>query len=185
LTIPKQVVERQENGLLQAWEIVEQVRLDANLVVLSACETALGKEVAGEGILGLTRAFQYAGARSVLASLWSMADVSTGELMQRFCADLTQGMAKDEALRQAQLAVINGPVVIGEGEDAIERGLSTPFYWAAFQIYGDWKLRLQREPISRSARATVVDDRLCPWSSVPFAERSSLLWPCRAVAHAR
>ena len=66
-----------DNGLLEAWEIFEKVRLDADLVTLSACETALGKEMGGEGLVGLTRAFQYAGARSVLASLWTVADEST------------------------------------------------------------------------------------------------------------
>jgi len=137
LTMPEQAIEGQDNGILQAWEVFEQVRLDADLVVLSACETALGKEVAGEGILGLTRAFQYAGARSVLASLWSVADESTAELMRRFYANLEAGMAKDEALRQAQLAFIRGGVAVGEREPA--RDLSHPFYWAAFQIYGDWR----------------------------------------------
>ena len=84
LTIPDEPRKGRENGLLQAWEIFERVRIDADLVTLSACETALGKEMGGEGLVGLTRAFQYAGARSVLASLWSVADESTGELMKRF-----------------------------------------------------------------------------------------------------
>jgi len=120
-----------EDGLLQAWEIFEAVRLDADLVVLSACETALGKEVAGEGLIGLTRAFHYAGARSVLASLWSVGDRSTADLMARFATGLRDGLAKDEALRQAQLELLSGP---GSGSDH-----SHPFYWAAFQLYGDWK----------------------------------------------
>ena len=128
-----------ENGLLQAWEIFESLRIDADLVTLSACQTALGKEVAGEGIVGLTRAFQYAGARTVLASLWSVADESTAELMTRFYSGLKDGLPKDEALRQAQLGFINGPIVIGEGESSGERDLSHPFYWAAFQLYGDWQ----------------------------------------------
>ena len=72
LTIPARPAEGQANGLLQAWEIFEQMRIDADLVTLSACETGLGKELGGEGLIGLTRAFQYAGARSVLASLWSV-----------------------------------------------------------------------------------------------------------------
>ena len=126
LAIPKQA--GAENGLLQAWEVFEQVRLDADLVTLSACETALGREVAGEGILGLTRAFQYAGARSVLASLWNVADASTAELMLGFYSNLRSRMPKDEALRQAQLAAIHG-----EGETA------HPFFWAAFELVGDWR----------------------------------------------
>ena len=68
LSIPDAIEYGHDNGLLQAWEIFEIMRIDADLVTLSACETALGKEMAGEGIVGLTRAFHYAGARSVLAA---------------------------------------------------------------------------------------------------------------------
>ncbi len=97
---------RQDNGLLQAWEIFERVRIDADLVTLSACESGLGKETGGEGLIGLTRAFQYAGARSVLASLWKVEDKSTAELMKRFYANLKTGRTKDEALRLAQIDLI-------------------------------------------------------------------------------
>ena len=68
-TIPESESEEGENGLLQVWEIFEDVRLDADLVVLSACQTAIGKNRGGEGIISLSRTFQYAGARSVMASL--------------------------------------------------------------------------------------------------------------------
>jgi CHAT domain-containing protein len=139
LTIPARPEAEQENGLLQAWEVFEKLRIDADLVTLSACQTALGKEVAGEGIVGLTRAFQYAGARTVLASLWRVADESTAELMKRFYRGLRSGLPKDQALRQAQLAFIRGPVAIHSGDKAEDRDLSHPFYWAAFQLYGDWK----------------------------------------------
>jgi CHAT domain-containing protein/Tfp pilus assembly protein PilF len=128
-----------ENGLLQAWEIIESVRLDADLVTLSACDTALGKELAGEGIVGLTRAFQFAGARTVLASLWAVDDQSTAELMVRFYGGLERGLAKDEALRQAQLELIRGPVRVGEGSARVTRDLSHPYYWAPFQLVGDWR----------------------------------------------
>jgi len=124
LTQPEQTAEGQDNGLLQAWEIFESVRLDADLVTLSACDTALGREMEGEGLVGLTRAFQYAGARSVLASLWSVADVSTARFMKSFYGHLRGGKSKDEALRQAQL------------EQARE---VHPFHWAAFQLTGDWR----------------------------------------------
>src|SRR6185295_13561132 len=87
-----------DDGLLQAWEIFERLRLSADLVTLSACETALGLEAQGEGLLGLTRAFHYAGARTVLSSLWSVSDRSTAELMRRFYAHLGAGEAKDRAL---------------------------------------------------------------------------------------
>jgi CHAT domain-containing protein len=125
LSLPEAPVEGHENGILQAWEIFEDVRMDADIVTLSACESGLGTDVAGEGLVGLTRAFQYAGARSVLASLWNVADDSTAELMGLFYRKLKQGKPKDLALQQAQVAMIR-------------RGYS-PFHWAAFQLTGDWR----------------------------------------------
>ncbi len=129
-----------ENGRLQAWEIYERVRLDADLVVLSACETAFGPERDGEGLLSLSRAFQVAGARTVVASLWSVADESTAELMIRFYQHLKDGKPKDEALRAAQLEFLAGPVtfVDSKGKE-VTRDFSSPYYWAAFQVIGDRK----------------------------------------------
>jgi CHAT domain-containing protein len=127
LTIPERPAEGQANGLLQAWEIFEQMRIDADLVTLSACETGLGKELGGEGLVGLTRAFQYAGARTVLASLWSVGDESTATLMTRFYGQWKAGKTKDEALRAAQLEMIRA------------RQSSHPFQGAAFQLAGDWR----------------------------------------------
>jgi CHAT domain-containing protein/tetratricopeptide (TPR) repeat protein len=115
-----------DNGLLQAWEIFESLRLDASLVTLSACRTGLGKQLAGEGLLGLTWAFQYAGARSVLASLWEVNDASTGELMRRFYGHLGRGESKAEALRLAQVELLR------------RRPTSPPYFWAAFQLMGEW-----------------------------------------------
>jgi CHAT domain-containing protein len=80
------------NGLLQAWEVLERVRCDADLVVLSACETALGKDEGGEGLVGITRAFEYAGARSVVSTLWRVDDAATALLMERFYAHLRSGV---------------------------------------------------------------------------------------------
>jgi CHAT domain-containing protein/Tfp pilus assembly protein PilF len=117
--------ERGENGLLQAWEVFERVRIDADLVTLSACETGLGREMAAEGLLGLSRAFQYAGARSVLASLWAISDRATAGLMRGFYRGLRKGLPKDEALQAAEA-------------EAIASG-APPFEWAAFQLTGDWK----------------------------------------------
>ena len=104
--------------------------------MLSACETALGKEQAGEGIVGLTRAFQYAGARTVLASLWRVADESTAELMVRFYRGLIEGLPKDEALRQAQLALAAGPIELADGRTL---DATHPYHWAGFQLIGDWR----------------------------------------------
>ncbi len=128
LTLPEQRAEGQDNGLLQAWEIFESVRLNADLVTLSACDTALGKEMAGEGLVGLTRAFQYAGARSVLATLWGISDLSTARFMERFYGHLRGGKSKDEALRAAQIGQI-------QEKDRFFH----PFHWAAFQLTGDWR----------------------------------------------
>lgn len=127
LSLPAAWKPGQPNGLLQAWEILEQVRIDADLVTLSACGTALGQEMSGEGMIGLTRAFQYAGARTVLASLWSVSDESTADLMRRFYRRLRRGEAKDAALRGAQLEMLATP------------RFSHPALWAAFQLSGDWK----------------------------------------------
>ena len=80
----------------------------------------------GEGLIGLSRAFQYAGARTVLASLWSISDRSTPELMEAFYRALREGKSKDEALRTAQLSILQRPK-------------AHPFHWAAFQLSGDFK----------------------------------------------
>jgi CHAT domain-containing protein len=127
LTIPGTPTEGQDNGLLQAWEIFDQIRLDADLVTLSACDTGLGKEMGGEGLIGLTRAFQYAGARSVLASLWNLDDFRAAEFMKQFYVHLQHGQSKDEALQAAQLQMLRS------------RNSAHPFYWAAFTLNGDWK----------------------------------------------
>lgn len=129
LSTPAGPAEGGDNGLLQAWEIFDSLRLSADLVTLSACDTALGKDMGGEGMLGLTRAFQFAGARSVLAALWNVEDGSTAELMRRFYTHANAGEAKAEALRAAQLEMIRG----GDPK------LSHPFFWAGFQLYGDWR----------------------------------------------
>src|SRR5262249_10167132 len=94
-TIPDKPVPGRGNGLLQAWEIFEKVRIDADLVTLSSCDSGLGKEAGGEGLIGLTRAFQFAGARTVLGSLWKVDDEATAELMTRFYEYLRGGRAKD------------------------------------------------------------------------------------------
>jgi CHAT domain-containing protein/tetratricopeptide (TPR) repeat protein len=127
LTIPEKATDGQENGLLQAWEIFEQVRLDADLVVLSACQTGMGKELSGEGLIGLTRAFQYAGARSIVASLWNVDDLKTAQLMKSFYAAMQNGKSKDEALRAALLELLHS------------RSGAHPYYWAAFSLIGDWR----------------------------------------------
>jgi CHAT domain-containing protein/ATP/maltotriose-dependent transcriptional regulator MalT len=152
LAIPERLVRGRENGLLQAWEIFDSVRLDADLVVLSGCESALGKEMDGEGLLGLTRAFQYAGAQAVVASLWKVSDRMTAPLMVSFYRALRAGLPKDEALRQAQLELLQGGEASrlaagaagGAGGDGGAGGADgahqlAPFFWAGFEVFGDWR----------------------------------------------
>jgi len=112
----------QEDSMLRVYEIFN-LSLKADLVVLSACETALGKEVSGEGLVGMTRAFLYAGAPSVVVSLWRVADVTTPELMVSFYGNLGR-LGKAEALRQAKLTMIR------------EGGRAHPYYWAPFILVG-------------------------------------------------
>jgi len=118
---------RSQDGFLRL-NTIYNLRLAADLVVLSACQTALGKEVAGEGLVGLTRGFMYAGARRVIASLWQVSDVATAELMKKFYAALLQQhLAPAAALRRAQL------------EMAADPRWSSPYFWAGFVLQGDWQ----------------------------------------------
>ena len=113
-----------DDGKLRLADIFN-LQLDADLVVLSACETGLGQQVRGEGLVGFTRAFFYAGARSLAVSLWLVPDTSTPELMRALYVRLQRGESKAEALRHAKLAMIAG-----------ER-YAHPFYWAPFVLVGD------------------------------------------------
>ena len=115
-----------EDGVLQEGEIM-RLRFSADLVTLSACSTGLGKFVNGEGILGLTRALFYAGARNVVVSLWNVNDSATAELMRSFYASLNRGESKSEALRSAKLALL-------DGSDPTWRH---PHFWAAFVLVGN------------------------------------------------
>lgn len=122
-----------DDGLLRAFEILETMRLTADLVVLSACRTGLGELRRYDGVLGLTRAFQYAGAESVVVSLWGVPDESTKSLMVAFHEALLAGQPRDQALRSAQRALIDA----GRGGAAIGGvPLSSPYCWAAFKLVG-------------------------------------------------
>jgi len=118
---------RPQDGFMQAQEVYN-LRLNADLVVLSACQTALGKEVEGEGLIGLTRGFMYAGAPRVLASLWRVPDRATMVLMRRFYSGiLSKGLPAAAALREAQAAM------------RAEKQRAAPYYWAGFTLQGEWK----------------------------------------------
>ncbi|WP_017718769.1 CHAT domain-containing protein [Kamptonema formosum] len=116
-----------EDGFLRLHDIFN-LNLPAELVVLSACKTGLGKQVRGEGLVGLTRGFMYAGARRVVVSLWSVNDVATSEVMAKFYQKmLNQGKNPIQALREAQLEMFHS----GQWQ--------SPYYWAAFTVQGDWR----------------------------------------------
>lgn len=118
---------RPQDGVLRLDEI-GRLDLAADLVVLSACRTALGRELRGEGLLGLTRAFFLAGARRVVATLWEVQDDATAVLMERFHrAHLQRGVPPGEALRQAQQSLRADP------------RWSAPYYWSGFVLEGEWR----------------------------------------------
>lgn len=142
----------QDDGILTADEIATLGLDDAQLVVLSACETGLGEVAAGEGLLGVQRAFQVAGADATVASLWQVGDVATKLLMQRFYRNLwMEKMTRLDALREAQLHLLNHPqevlshnsfrgdrrVRLGQSNKASRR--LSPQFWAAFSLSGAWE----------------------------------------------
>jgi CHAT domain-containing protein len=134
------IPEGQDDGILTALEVAELDLSSVELAVLSACETGLGEVAGGEGLLGLQRAFQVAGARSVVASLWKVGDKPTRALMARFYEDLwRQGLAPAAALREGQLAMLRGD--LERGLTPVEPGPKSdrlpPFYWAAFVLSTD------------------------------------------------
>jgi len=112
------------------------LELNADLVVLSACDTALGQLKNGEGIVGLTRAFLYAGASSTVVSLWKVEDQSTSLLMESFYQNLKRGLSKAEALRQAKLATMHSTIDLKA--TGMRQDLASPFFWAPFILVGDW-----------------------------------------------
>jgi CHAT domain-containing protein/predicted negative regulator of RcsB-dependent stress response len=118
---------RPRDGFLRLHEIYD-LDLQADLVVLSACRTALGQEVRGEGLIGLTQGFFHAGASRVVVSLWGVDDEATAELMGHFYRGLLrQGLPPGKALRAAQLALRDDP------------RHSSPYFWAGFTLQGEWR----------------------------------------------
>lgn len=114
------------DGNLEVHEIYDMNLSSTNLVVLSACNTALGQQSKGDEIVGLTRAFLYAGSPAVVTTLWSISDDASGQLMVSFYRHLRQGMGNSEALRAAQLEILRQPQ------------WASPYYWAAFTLTGDY-----------------------------------------------
>lgn len=115
-----------EDGFLHLYELYT-LRLHANMAVLSACRTGIGKSVKGEGMMSLARGFAYAGCPSVVMSLWAIDDKATSIVVNKFYEGLAQGNTKDAALRRAKLALINT-------RDPV---LSNPYYWAGLVVVGN------------------------------------------------
>lgn len=120
-----------QDGFLRAYDIYN-LSLSADLVVLSACQTGLGKEYKGEGLVGLTRGFMYAGAARVVVSLWNVNDRATSELMAKFYQKMLPknadaGERPAAALRSAQIEMWK------------QKQWTAPYYWAAFMLQGEWK----------------------------------------------
>jgi CHAT domain-containing protein len=147
------VEEGREDGILTALEVSELDLSKVELATLSACETGLGQTAGGEGLLGLQRAFQVAGAKTTMASLWQVPDRATQALMSRFYENLWQRrMPKLQALREAQLWLMREapkqPDLLGRGltftaptvkDQPRTAARLSPFYWAAFELSGDWR----------------------------------------------
>lgn len=118
---------RRQDGYLRLHEIFN-LDLPAELVVLSACQTGLGKELKGEGLIGLTRGFMYAGSPRIIASLWKVDDAATVDLMAAFYRGmLKEGLAPAAAMRRAQVEML------------AQKQRQSPYYWAAFVLQGEWK----------------------------------------------
>jgi CHAT domain-containing protein len=118
---------KSQDGFLRLHEIYN-LELNADLIVLSACETGLGKEIKGEGLIGLTRGFMYSGAPRIVASLWNVDDLATAELMKLFYQRmLKDGLPAGAALRSAQLEMFR------------QKRWASPYFWAGFVLHGEWK----------------------------------------------
>jgi CHAT domain-containing protein len=117
---------RDEDGFLQAREIIG-MKLNADVVTLSACQSGLGKLLDGEGVVGLSRAFLYAGAQGMVVSLWNVNDAATAELMKTFYAGMRAGLGGAEALRRAKVSMAQGG----------NRAWRHPYFWAPFVFVGD------------------------------------------------
>jgi len=111
------------DGFLRMTEVMG-LNMNADIVALTACQTGLGKKISGEGTMGMGRAFQYAGARSVLMSLWSVHEVATMNLIKSFFRNMKEGRNKSEALAVARSEIRNN-------------GFDHPFFWAGFILVGE------------------------------------------------
>jgi hypothetical protein len=119
-----------DDGFLRLHDIYGLALEDTDMVVLSACDTALGRAIRGEGLVGLTRGFLYAGAERVVASLWQVQDAATARLMERFYRGLlVERLPPAQALRSAQLSILEEP---GSAS-------AFPYFWGGFVLQGEWR----------------------------------------------
>ena len=137
---------RPQDGFLRLTDI-SRLRLNADLAVLSGCDTGRGRSVDGEGVIGLTRSFVIAGARRVVASLWEVDDLATAEFMKRFYREMLERHRPPSAA-----------LAIAQRQMAASERWSAPYFWAGFVIQGEWRrgrrLRASR-PLPRSMEADV------------------------------
>ena len=147
LVLTQQGNTKLEDGFLKMSDVLD-MRLNADAVVLSACKTALGKEIAGEGVVGLSRAFMLAGSKSVIVSLWSVESNSTAALMKSFYSYIKAGKSKEEALRRSKEDLKNQVIAAADltrglavvnRERKAQTGTSHPFFWAPFILIGEWE----------------------------------------------
>ena len=131
----------QDDGILTSQEIAFLPLEGVQLVTLSACETGLGESAGGEGLLGIQRAFQVSGAQTTVASFWQVNDLATRVIMERFYRNLwVNKMGKLDALRDAQLYILNNPdVVRGANPTTDDNPRTSPEFWGAFSLSGDWR----------------------------------------------
>lgn len=149
-----------QNGFVGLRDIYN-LNAPVELVVLSACRTGLGKDVRGEGLIGLTRGFMYAGASSVVASLWKVDDEATAELMKRFYTNMLKGgMMPPEALRAAQNSIRQEPQ------------WSAPYYWAAFTLQGDYHHVIKVRPTAGESTRPLVTIGIVMLILLPVLYRS-------------
>lgn len=138
-----------QDGFLRMHDIYN-LKLPVDLVVLSACNTGLGREIKGEGLIGLTRGFMYAGARGVVASLWKVDDDATAELMKHFYRAMFQkGLPPAAALREAQLALRS------------QKRWESPYYWAAFVIQGEYDQKQLASPRRVNFKSVTLGAGIC------------------------
>lgn len=135
---------KQQKGFISLQDVYS-LRAPVDLVVLSACRSGLGREIRGEGLVGLTRGFMYAGATTVVASLWKVDDEATSELMKRFYIEMLQNKkTPDEALRIAQNSIRERPE------------WSAPHFWAGFTLQGEYKYVVHSKPGWRRYSIVIV-----------------------------